>query len=249
MFPEPEETGTGTDAPETGAEVTESPAQQEEEVNPFAAAFSEDEDTATEETDTEQETEEEEYSLGLSEEDGFEADEVQMLTGLCRKHNLPADTAKAFLKDIYAEADKRNKAEEKQEFSAATKQLKERWGNGFEQNAKQAGKMIRQIGGRLGWSDERMQAMLNPHDIELMHEVARYIGDSRTKGLGSPAPVKKAEMTTEQIALRKQVLIVENFNARKEGNLAEMKRTSDEYLELSKKTQGANAARVLPPGY
>ena len=249
MFPEPEETGTGTDAPETGAEVTESPAPQEEEVNPFASAFSEDDDTATEDTDTVTETEEEEYSLGLGEEDGFEADEVQMLTGLCRKHNLPADTAKAFLKDIYAEADKRNKAEEKQEFSAATKQLKERWGDGFEQNAKQAGKMIRQIGGRLGWSDERMQAMLNPHDIELMHEVARYIGDSKTKGLGSPAPVKKAEMTTEQIASRKKELILENLNARQSGNLAEMKRTSDEYLELSKKTQGANAARVLPAGY
>lgn len=246
MFPEPEDNGTGADVPETGAEVTESPAEQTDDVNPFESAFADEDDTPE---PSSPEPDADEYSLGLGEEDGFEADEVEMLTGLCQKHNLPAETAKAFLKDMYAEADKRNQAEEKQAFSTATRKLQEQWGKGFDQNARQAGKMIRQIGGRLGWSEERMKSMLNPHDIELMHEVSRYIGDSKTKGLGSPAPAKKAEMTTEQIATRKKALILENLNARQSGNVAEMKRTSDEYLELSRKTQGANATRVLPAGF
>lgn len=248
MFPEPEDTGSGA-APAT--ETTEQVETQDTEVqtepqddNPFSTLFDPQEET---EEATEEEQEDDGYSLGLSKNDGFEDDEVVMLTDLCKKHNLPAESASAFLKDVYAEVDRRGKQEEKNAFQTATKQLQEKWGDNFEANARKAGTIIRQVGNRLGWSEERMKSMLNPHDVELMHEIARYMGNAGTRGLSNPAPAAKT-MSAQQIDDMKKNLIMENMKARQSGDLAEMKRTSDAHYELCKKQKGDKAVRILPGG-
>lgn len=246
MFPEPEDSGSGGAAPEENATPAETPAepQQTEDVNPFEAAFGED-DTEEEAQQTEEDAD---YSLGIGADDGFDDDEVVMLTSLCKKHNLPADSAAAFLKEVYNEADKRSKTEERQSFNAATKELQEKWGADFQQNAKKAGTMIRQIGGRLGWTEDKMKSMLNPHDIEMMHEFARYVGNSATRGLQQTAPVVSKKESVEDMESRRKALILENLNARTRGDLAAMKRTSDEHFDLTKKLKGDKAYRLLPSG-
>lgn len=246
MFPEPEAAGTGDAAPEENATPAETPAepQQTEDVNPFEAAFGEDES----EEEPQMNEEESDYSLGIGADDGFDDDEVVMLTSLCKKHNLPAESAAAFLKEVYNEADKRSKAEERENFNAATKELQDKWGADFQQNAKKAGTMIRQIGSRLGWTEEKMKAMLNPHDVEMMHEFARYVGNSVTKGLQQTAPVVSKKETPAEIESRRKALILENLNARTRGDIETMKRTSDEHFELTKKLKGDKAWRLLPSG-
>lgn len=250
MYPEPEDTGSGAPAATENADTVETQTDDVQtdtkEDNPFSSLF----DPQEEETENPAEDKQDDdgYSLGLGKDDGFDDDEVVMLTDLCKKHNLPAESASAFLKDVYAEADKRGKQEEQNAFLNATKQLQEKWGDKFEANARKAGTVIRQIGNRLGWSEERMKSMLNPHDVELMHEIARYMGNSGTRGLGNPAPATKP-MTSEQIDNMKKNLIMENMKARQLGNIAEMKRTSDEHFELCKKQKGDKAVRILPSGY
>lgn len=248
MYPEPEDTGVGETAPESApaenAEVTES--AQETPMNGgnvFENLFS---DAGEEDESTEEVQEDDNYALELTEEDGFDNNDIPLLTSLCRKHNLPAAEASAFLKDMYAEVERQGKANELHAFNEATQALRDKWGNSFDGNSRKAGSMIRQLGGRLNWSQEQMKAMLNPRDIELMYELSRAFGDTRTHGLQSTAiPQREPEMTKAQIDARRQELVNEHLTARTRGDLAAMKKASDEHYELSKKVAGPHAMRIL----
>ena len=240
MFPEPEDTGNGATE-----EVNDAPSEESQtdtDMNPFENLLSEEEEESTEPSTEQEDTD---YSLALTEEEGFEADEISMLTSLSKKHNLPAETASAFLKDIYAEADKRGKEADAKAVDGATKALRDKWGNDFNANARKAGAMIKAIGGRLGWSADRMNGMLNAHDIELMHEVARYVGENKMRGLSNSAPVAPKPLSNEEKKQRMQSIFEEHYAARKAGDMELMKKLSDEHFALSKEVMGERARRFL----
>lgn len=251
MFPEPEDTGSGgveegateqtqaTDAPDT----TDS---DETSRNPFDIAFNEDDNSDGQEDGISSEEETNEgYVLGISKEDGFEEEEIPILTELAQKHNLDADSATSFLKGLFQEVVKKERENEKKNFEEGTDALRQKWGRSFDANVKKAGRMIQQIGSRLGWSQERMNSMLNPHDIELMSEIERMYGGSKMRGLSNPAPAAPKEMSRAEIDARRSELINIHYLARKKGDIAAMKKASDEHYELSKKISGANAVRIL----
>lgn len=248
LFPEPGDTGGGdtatNDAPAENAEVNEIPMETpQEEGNVFEDLFTNADDG---EGDADEEQTDDTYALELTKEDGFDDEDIPMLTSLCRKHNLPAAGASAFLKDMYAEVERQGKANEQRAFNEGTKALRDKWGASFDSNSRKAGSMIRQLGGRLNWSPEQMKAMLNPRDVELMYELSRAFGDTRTHGLHNTAiPQREPEMTKAQIDARRQELVNEHLIARTRGDLAAMKKASDEHYELSKKVAGPHAMRIL----
>lgn len=250
MFPEPDDTGSGgteeTPAQTQETPATDTPETEEPTSNPFDIAFGDADGESKSETETEEaDKETADYTLGLSESDGFDADEIPMLTGLAQKHNLDAESATAFLKELNQEVVRQERENEKRSFDEGTDALRKKWGRAFDDNVKKAGRMIQTIGSRLGWSKERMNAMLNPHDIELMSEIERMYGNSKMRGLSNPAPAAPKEMTRAEIDARRTELINIHYQARRKGDMDTMKKASDEHYELSKKISGANAMRIL----
>lgn len=241
MFPEPEDTGNGdTPAEETKTEAGEEP--KSENANPFESFFSDN----GEEPKTEEENGGDDYKLDLTANDGFEDDEVVWLTDICKRHNLPADTAVAFLKEMYAEADTRGKEQEQKAQTAAVDALKSKWGNSFDSNTRKAASLIKSMGGRLGWESERMKSMLNAHDIEMMFEFSRYIGNNAMRGLEQTAtPQRAKDMTPDEMQTRLGEIMTLHYNARKAGDGAKMKELSDEHYELLKKMNNGKARRIL----
>lgn len=247
MFPEPEDTGGGVaEGADDSVEITQNEVEEQQpNANPFEAAFNNEEPAEPEAESAETEESQDDYKLGLTEEEGFDADEIPMLTSLCKKHNLPADSASAFLKEVYAEADRRGKEASEKQFSEATKNLQDKWGGNFEQNARKAGTMIRALGGRLGWNEQRMKDMLNPHDVELMYEFSRYVGDNKMHGLSKQTQMAPKVLSKAEMEERLVNIMAEHYNARKAGDSEKMKALSDEHFELSKKLKGGNPRRML----
>lgn len=235
MFPEPDASGGGNEAPEA------------EDENPFGNISFEEADNAevpeNEEPENE-EQEEEEYSLSLEDGLDIEPEEVTIFTEAAKEHGIKADVASKMFNSLIRKVNENGTRVQKEVEQKAVADLRAKWGKDFAKNTQMATQMIATVGKRCGWTPEMMNNFKNATAMSVFYDVARATNGRLSIGVtkASAAPVKKSpeEIRKEQMRITSDFL-----DARRAGNWEEARKLSDMHMELAYQLTGKKGARIL----
>lgn len=240
MFPEPDSTGSGDAAP---AETVED-AVKEPDVNPFDASFADDEPaTETQQQPTEEQTDTEDFKLTFD--DGLDLDDSEkgLFTQAAQEAGLSAEVASRVFSGLVRKVNENNERIIKERSDQALAELRKNWGKNFDANARQAAQFIKNVGARRGWTPEQMAAFKNPHDMALFYDIA--LATTGRLSLGANSAVPKAPKTQEQLSADLNATVVEYWGASARNDIKEMKRLSDQHMQIIEEQTGKKGVRIL----
>lgn len=240
MFPEPDDTGSGSPA---GIETEAAPEKVAD--NPFDSSFSES-DTEVAETATDEAKTEEAEEFALTFEDGLDLDDSEkgFFAEAAKECGLSADVASKVFSNLVRKVNENNERMAKEQAGKDLDALRKAWGKNFTANSKQAAQLIKTVAARCGWSAERVEGLKNPADMQLFYDIAVACGGRLTLGLNNGAPAKLPK-TKEQLANELHSTVVDFWAAKDRGDMAEAKRLSDLHMELFEAQTGKKGQRML----
>ncbi len=241
MYPEPENTGGGT---EPTAETYEVESKTEDNVFDFDALSdaSDSNEEPTEETETD-----DDYALSLPDDLGLDKEEINIFTSAAKKYGIDKEAASGMVSEFTKAINENVQRVQAAEMAEAEKSLRAEWGNNFNSNVKRAGELIKRVGQAAGWSLELMNSFKNANSFRVFYDIARVMGSGKTVGLANNTPAQTKNMSKGDIEGELMNTVSAFWNAKSQNNKDEAQRLSDRHKELQKMLTGKNGARLLLP--
>lgn len=238
MYPEPGDNGGGAPAPEpqnpTPAPETPTPelapkTEEKQNSNPYDFGQYAEEKTDEQGTPT-PEPQEETYTLGFTEEDGLEEDEVNHFTEKSKELGMPSDAMTEFIRDMGKFLNEKDNALR----AAEDKALRQEWGKKFDDNRKQVGAYMGRIFASMGLTAEQRLEFATPAHYRVFHHIMKQ--NSEKAAVSAPV-----QLTPEQQSARLQQLSRERVQMLYSNNNEGAARVTEEINRISMAKNGYKA--------
>lgn len=236
MYPEPEDSGSGSAA--NGSEPAET-SQDNSQDDIFSAAL----DGKPLEGNSQPETDEDStsYVLDVGEGHDYSDAEINIMREVGREVGIPAEQMSKAIQKMTAAFRKEEERIYNEEKAASIDALKKEWGNNFQRNIERAARVIRDMAVQFNWSNDDIESLRNAKDFKLFYQIGAKYGEAKTSGISAPVRTLSKEEARE----RNTQVIKDYFEARIKRNTEKMRSLYEEHKSLMKTVHGKDTDFIL----